>query len=77
MTLRAAYDRINYHSLKAHSLVSLLQSNRRMRDSKPESNNAARMQEELTSVRMREAEANLSMKELRKRVADLETEWQV
>lgn len=47
-----------------------------MKDSKPE-NSVARMQEELTAVRMREAEANLSMKELRKRVADLEVEWQV
>ncbi|OQV13540.1 Ecotropic viral integration site 5-like protein [Hypsibius exemplaris] len=53
----------------------LEESNRRMRDSKPE-NSVARMQEELTSVRMREAEATLSVKELRKRVADLEIEWQ-
>ncbi|GAV06728.1 hypothetical protein RvY_16668 [Ramazzottius varieornatus] len=53
----------------------LEESNRRMRDSKPE-HSVARMQEELTAVRMREAEANLSMKELRKRVVVLETEWQ-
>ncbi|XP_055329659.1 EVI5-like protein [Paramacrobiotus metropolitanus] len=53
----------------------LEESNRRMRDARPE-HGVARMQEELTAVRMREAEANLSMRELRKRVADLETEWQ-
>lgn len=66
---------IPYRSLHAISCV-YLQSNRRMRDSKPE-HSVARMQEELTAVRMREAEANLSMKELRKRVVVLETEWQV
>ena len=35
------------------------------------------LQEELISVKLREAEANLSMKEMRQKVAELEEHWQV
>ena len=37
----------------------------------------ATLQEELIAVRMREAEAQLAVKELRQRVHDLDTVWQV
>ena len=35
------------------------------------------LQEELIAAKLREAEANLSMKELRQRVHDLDKQWQV
>ena len=35
------------------------------------------LQEELIACKLREAEANLSMKELRQRVTDLDKYWQV
>lgn len=47
-----------------------------MRSTAP-SNQVASLQEELILVKLREAEANLSMKELRQKVADLEQTWQV
>lgn len=37
----------------------------------------AGLQEELISVKMREAEANLSLKEMRQKIADLQTHWEV
>ena len=37
----------------------------------------ANLQEELVSVKMREAEANLSLKEMRQRLGEIEQQWAV
>lgn len=37
----------------------------------------AGLQEELISVKMREAEANLSLKEMRQKIADLQSHYEV
>lgn len=39
-------------------------------------NSVAHLQEELIAVKLREAEANLSLKDLRQRVTELSTQWQ-
>lgn len=39
-------------------------------------NSVAHLQEELIAVKLREAEANLSLKELRHRIAELQSQWQ-
>lgn len=39
-------------------------------------NSVAHLQEELIAVKLREAEANLSLKELRQRVSELGAQWQ-
>lgn len=39
-------------------------------------NSVAHLQEELIAVKLREAEANLSLKELRQRVTELNMQWQ-
>lgn len=39
-------------------------------------NSVAHLQEELIAVKLREAEANLSLKELRQRVTELGAQWQ-
>lgn len=41
------------------------------------SNDVQCLQEELIAVKLREAEANLSLKEMRQTVSDLDTNWQV
>lgn len=43
----------------------------------PDDTNVARLQEELIGVKLREAEALTSLKELRQQVRDLEEHWQV
>jgi hypothetical protein len=39
-------------------------------------NSVAHLQEELIAVKLREAEANLSLKELRQRVNEIDSQWQ-
>lgn len=39
-------------------------------------NSVAHLQEELIAVKLREAEANLSLKELRQRVKEIDAQWQ-
>lgn len=39
-------------------------------------NSVAHLQEELIAVKLREAEANLSLKDLRQRVTELSAQWQ-
>lgn len=39
-------------------------------------NSVAHLQEELIAVKLREAEANLSLKELRQRVNEIDAQWQ-
>ena len=41
------------------------------------SNDVQHLQEELIAVKLREAEANLSLKELRQKVNEIETYWEV
>ena len=52
-----------------------LQTNRQLQ--KEPSIEIQQLQEELIAAKLREAEANLSMKELRQRVTDLDKHWQV
>lgn len=52
-----------------------LQANRQLQ--KDPTAEIQQLQEELIACKLREAEANLSMKELRQRVADLDKYWQV
>lgn len=51
-------------------------SNKRLKERPPE-NGIAGLQEELISAKMREAEASLSLKEMRQRLAELEIQWAV
>ena len=53
----------------------LRQANRQLQ--KDPTTEIQQLQEELIACKLREAEANLSMKELRQRVADLDKYWQV
>ena len=53
----------------------LFQTNRQLQ--KDPTTEIQQLQEELIASKLREAEANLSMKELRQRVADLDKYWQV
>ena len=48
---------------------------KREREDIPE-NNIASLQEELAASKLREAESNLALKDLRSKVADLNTMWQ-
>lgn len=43
----------------------------------PDEENVARLQEELITVKLREAESLMGLKELRQQVKDLEEHWQV
>lgn len=51
-------------------------ANKRLKESSPDGGIAA-IQEELIRVKMREAEASLSLKEMRQRLADMQQEWLV
>ena len=53
----------------------LEQEIKRLRESVPE-NDVASLQEELAAAKLREAEANLALKELRSKVAELSAMWQ-
>ncbi len=57
------------------SSVLFFQSNRQLQNDP--TTEIQQLQEELIACKLREAEANLSMKELRQRVADLDKYWQV
>jgi hypothetical protein len=51
------------------------QDKKTLRESTPD-NSVAHLQEELIAVKLREAEANLSLKDLRQRVGELSQQWQ-
>lgn len=51
-------------------------ANKRLKEHEP-AEGIAGLQEELISVKMREAEASLSIKEMRQRLAELEQQWAV
>jgi hypothetical protein len=53
----------------------LIQDKKTLRESTPD-NSVAHLQEELIAVKLREAEANLSLKDLRQRVGELSQQWQ-
>ena len=53
----------------------LTQDKKTLRESTPD-NSVAHLQEELIAVKLREAEANLSLKDLRQRVGELGQQWQ-
>ena len=55
--------------------LTFLQDLKREREDIPE-NNIASLQEELAASKLREAESNLALKDLRSKVADLNTMWQ-
>jgi predicted nucleic acid-binding Zn-ribbon protein len=46
-----------------------------LREATPD-NSVAHLQEELIAVKLREAEANLSLKDLRQRIGELSAQWQ-
>lgn len=52
-----------------------VQDKKTLRESTPD-NSVAHLQEELIAVKLREAEANLSLKDLRQRVGELSQHWQ-
>lgn len=58
------------------AIKELEAANKRLREHEP-SEGIAGLQEELISVKMREAEANLSIKEMRQRLSELEQQWAV
>ena len=51
------------------------QENKKLRETVPE-NEVASLQEQLAAAKLREAEANLALKELRSKVAELSGMWQ-
>ena len=55
--------------------LTFLQDLKREREDIPE-NNIASLQEELARSKLREAESNLALKDLRSKVSDLNTMWQ-
>jgi hypothetical protein len=56
-------------------VVICTQDKKTLRESTPD-NSVAHLQEELIAVKLREAEANLSLKDLRQRVGELSQQWQ-
>ena len=52
-----------------------MQENKKLHESVPE-NHVASMQEELAAVKLREAEANLALKDLKAKVFELSGMWQ-
>ena len=56
-------------------ILNNFQDLKREREDVPE-NNIASLQEELAASKLREAESNLALKDLRSKVADLNTMWQ-
>lgn len=57
------------------SFVLYIKDKKTLRESTVD-NSVAHLQEELIAVKLREAEANLSLKELRQRVTELGAQWQ-
>lgn len=61
--------------MKSNGMMCLFaEVNHRLRDLPPD-HAVAQLQEELIAVKLREAEANLSMKELRQKITDLTHMW--
>ena len=58
-----------------HNFMFDMQDLKREREDIPE-NNIASLQEELAASKLREAESNLALKDLRSKVSDLNTMWQ-
>lgn len=59
---------VNFSSLQTQTNIQL---------QKAPSNDVQHLQEELIAVKLREAEANLSLKEMKHKVYDLESQWEV
>lgn len=59
----------------ANTVVILFQDKKTLRESTVD-NSVAHLQEELIAVKLREAEANLSLKDLRQRVNEISAQWQ-
>ena len=57
------------------SLTFFFKEKRKIREAVPD-NNVATLQEELASAKLREAEANLALKDLKSKVAELSAMWQ-
>ena len=53
----------------------MFQEKRKIREAVPD-NNVASLQEELAAAKLREAEANLALKDLKSKVAELSAMWQ-
>lgn len=58
-------------------IFSSLQTQTNIQLQKAPSNDVQHLQEELIAVKLREAEANLSLKEMKHKVYDLESQWEV
>ena len=71
---RYLYLKYHYNFLN-HINTKLCQDLKREREDIPE-NNIASLQEELAASKLREAESNLALKDLRSKVSDLNTMWQ-
>ena len=56
-------------------MLDFEQENKKLRETVPE-NEVASLQEQLAAAKLREAEANLALKELRSKVAELSGMWQ-
>ena len=56
-------------------MLDFEQENKKLRETVPE-NEVACLQEQLAAAKLREAEANLALKELRSKVAELSGMWQ-
>ena len=70
---KSLYVRIEDLHIPIQDLES---ANKRLREDEP-SEGIAGLQEELISVKMREAESSLALKEMRQRMAELEQQWAV
>ncbi|KRY39358.1 Ecotropic viral integration site 5 -like protein [Trichinella spiralis] len=57
-------------------LLVWLKANKRLKEAPPD-NCVASIQEDLIAVKMREAEANLSLKEVRQKLVDLSNDWKL
>lgn len=62
------WNMVNFSSLQTQTNIQL---------QKAPSNDVQHLQEELIAVKLREAEANLSLKEMKHKVYDLESQWEV
>ena len=71
---RYLYLKYHYYFLN-HINTKLCQDLKREREDIPE-NNIASLQEELAASKLREAESNLALKDLRSKVTELSAMWQ-
>lgn len=58
-------------------ILSSFQTQTNIQLQKAPSNDVQHLQEELIAVKLREAEANLSLKEMKHKVYDLDAQWEV